>query len=201
MGRQENNEARRKAILDAALAEFSSKGFVCARVEDIARMAGVAKGTIYLYFKDKEALFNGLLEAGLAPARERAGNIWADGSLSLRDKLLRIYEPLFRAGEGSRRLQIMRLACAEGLRNPGLVAPYYRNLLAPLLDLHRENLRHLPEQQAPPPAWLEFPFLLAAPLIHGIMWQQMFGSEAELDLEAMYRAYLDMILPEKNRTD
>jgi len=46
--------ARREAILDAALDEFSARGFAAARLDDVARRAGVAKGTIYLYFKDKE---------------------------------------------------------------------------------------------------------------------------------------------------
>ena len=48
---------RREAILAAALEEFSARGFAAARLDDVARRAGVAKGTIYLYFRDKETLF------------------------------------------------------------------------------------------------------------------------------------------------
>ena len=48
--------ARRDAILDAALDEFSARGFAAARLDDVAKRAGVAKGTIYLHFKDKESL-------------------------------------------------------------------------------------------------------------------------------------------------
>ena len=43
--------------MNAALDEFVEKGFAAVRMEDIARRAGVAKGTIYLHFKDKETLF------------------------------------------------------------------------------------------------------------------------------------------------
>src|SRR5258708_2117646 len=59
--RAERSAARRDAILDAALDEFSARGFVATRLEDVARRAGVAKGTIYLYFRDKETLFAELI--------------------------------------------------------------------------------------------------------------------------------------------
>src|SRR5580704_4289063 len=52
--------ARRDAILEAALDEFSAKGFASARLDDVAKRAGIAKGTIYLYFTDKESLFQEL---------------------------------------------------------------------------------------------------------------------------------------------
>src|SRR6202040_177631 len=59
--------ARRDAILEAALDEFSAKGFAAARLDDVARRAGVAKGTIYLYFADKESLFQELIRAKMGP--------------------------------------------------------------------------------------------------------------------------------------
>jgi AcrR family transcriptional regulator len=48
---------RPRQILDAALEVFGEHGLAAARLEDIARTAGVSKGTIYLYFPNKEALF------------------------------------------------------------------------------------------------------------------------------------------------
>ena len=54
------SEDRRRSILNAALDEFEAKGFSAALVEDIAHRAGVSKGTIYGYFKGKEALLLGL---------------------------------------------------------------------------------------------------------------------------------------------
>ncbi len=51
-------ELRKSKILDVALKEFSEKGYDKALLEDIALKAGVAKGTIYLYYKDKKDLFN-----------------------------------------------------------------------------------------------------------------------------------------------
>src|ERR1700761_7277297 len=48
-------------ILDAALRVFAEKGFSAARMEDIAKAAGVTKGTIYLYFENKEQVFKSLV--------------------------------------------------------------------------------------------------------------------------------------------
>ena len=56
-GRGPDREARRQAILQAARQVFARKGFEPATLEAVAREAGLAKGTLYLYFKDKEALY------------------------------------------------------------------------------------------------------------------------------------------------
>ncbi|HUB84966.1 MAG TPA: TetR/AcrR family transcriptional regulator [Rhizomicrobium sp.] len=52
--------ARPQEILDAALACFAERGFAATRMDDIAARAGVTKGTIYLYFENKEAVFKTL---------------------------------------------------------------------------------------------------------------------------------------------
>ena len=65
--RKARSIAKREAILAAALDEFSERGFAAARLDDVARRAGVAKGTIYLYFRDKESLFQELIRAMLTP--------------------------------------------------------------------------------------------------------------------------------------
>ena len=54
--RAERAAERRQAIIEAALDEFIARGFAATRLDDIARRAGVAKGTIYLYFKNKSDL-------------------------------------------------------------------------------------------------------------------------------------------------
>src|SRR5580700_2937316 len=59
--------ARRAAIVQAALDEFCARGFAAARIDDVAARAGVAKGTIYLYFDDKEALFREIVTTMLVP--------------------------------------------------------------------------------------------------------------------------------------
>src|SRR5688500_7164354 len=60
-------ETRRAAILAAALEEFTARGYEGARLDDVAKRAGIAKGTIYLYFADKEALFQELVRSMVHP--------------------------------------------------------------------------------------------------------------------------------------
>jgi AcrR family transcriptional regulator len=55
--RAERAAERRQAIIDAALDEFIACGYAATRLDDVAKRAGVAKGTIYLHFEDKAALF------------------------------------------------------------------------------------------------------------------------------------------------
>src|SRR5882672_3654440 len=65
--RKARSAARREAILAAALEEFSARGFEATRLDDVARRAGIAKGTIYLYFRDKDSLFQELIRSMLTP--------------------------------------------------------------------------------------------------------------------------------------
>ena len=66
-GRAARAAERRQAIIEAALDEFVARGFAATRLDDVAKRAGVAKGTIYLHFKDKEALFQELIRTALVP--------------------------------------------------------------------------------------------------------------------------------------
>jgi len=63
--KEREKEARRLAILDAAKVIFKDKGFTLATMDDIARQAELAKGTVYLYYKSKEELLLGLVMRGL----------------------------------------------------------------------------------------------------------------------------------------
>lgn len=65
-------EERPGQILDAAFYEFGQRGLAGARLDDIARRANVAKGTIYLYFPNKEALFQEMIRATIVTALELA---------------------------------------------------------------------------------------------------------------------------------
>lgn len=69
MGRREDNKAKKRADLEAAaLRLFLSQGYHATSIEQVAAEAGVARGTFYLYFDDKEALFRSLVGAALDPA-------------------------------------------------------------------------------------------------------------------------------------
>ena len=65
-------DTRPAELLDAALDVFAEKGFAAARMEDIAARAGAAKGTLYLYFPSKEAVFEALVRSLIVPNLDRA---------------------------------------------------------------------------------------------------------------------------------
>src|SRR5512142_2985327 len=67
---QRRKDARPPEILDAALAVFAQKGFAATKLDDIAAKAGITKGTIYLYFDSKQALFEALARQSVGAARQ-----------------------------------------------------------------------------------------------------------------------------------
>ena len=81
-------DERPQQILDAALAVFDEEGLDRARLDDIARRAGVAKGTIYLYFPNKEELFREVVRQTVGSRLEAArGRVAAAPELSAEDQL------------------------------------------------------------------------------------------------------------------
>jgi AcrR family transcriptional regulator len=72
-------EARPEEILEAALAEFTERGFDAARMEDIGKRAGLSKAGVYLYFPSKTALLEALIEARVAPLAQQAQTLAQSG--------------------------------------------------------------------------------------------------------------------------
>ncbi len=79
-------EERPRQIIDAALEIFSEHGLAAARLDDIARLAGVSKGTIYLYFPNKEALFSEMVREMVGEAITSAQIRISGGTSSFVDK-------------------------------------------------------------------------------------------------------------------
>ncbi len=63
---------RPQEIVDAALDVFAERGFAAARLDDVAKRAGISKGTLYLYFPNKEELFKAVVRSAIVPNLERA---------------------------------------------------------------------------------------------------------------------------------
>src|SRR5579871_2195709 len=111
--RAEKSEARRQAIVTAALDEFCARGFAATRLDDVAARAGVAKGTIYLHFEDKENLFQELVRARMVPV---VGTLEAAfrTDLPLRVVVERAVDIFVRDIYETPRKQVMRLIISEG---------------------------------------------------------------------------------------
>lgn len=78
--RQRRKDARPGELMTAALEVFAERGFTATRLDEVARRAGVSKGTVYLYFESKEALFKAAVETAITPALEAAEALAEDAS-------------------------------------------------------------------------------------------------------------------------
>lgn len=72
---QRRKEARPEEILDAALQLFTEKGFSSTRMVDVAKAAGISKGTLYLYFDSKEAIFKDVVQQRITPQIDHVESI------------------------------------------------------------------------------------------------------------------------------
>jgi AcrR family transcriptional regulator len=196
---------RRTAILSAALDEFAARGFEATRLDDVARRAGVAKGTIYLYFRDKESLFQELVRAMVSPL------VGAITTAPLQDVPIRaviemIVDVFVNEIYDTRRKDVLRLIIAEGPRFPKLAEFYYREVIARVLPVLRARLTLAVERgELPHDALARFPQLLVAPGLMAIIWSSLFERFERLDVRALMHAHLDLLFgerraPERNAT-
>ena len=189
---QEGKE-RRQTILEAALEEFSARGFAATRLDDVARRAGIAKGTIYLYFRDKESLFQELVRAMVTPI---TGAIKAAAMRELPVRVLieLILDTFVNEIYGTRRKDVLRLIITEGARFPELAEFYYHEVIARVLPPVRERLRLAAKRgELANDALARFPQLLVAPALTAIIWSGLFERFAPLDVRELMRAHLELL--------
>jgi AcrR family transcriptional regulator len=188
---------RREAIIAAALEEFSVRGFAATRLDDVARRAGVAKGTIYLYFRDKESLFQELVRAMVSPL---VGAITTAPlhDLPIRAVIEMIADVFVNEIFGTRRKDVLRLIITEGPRFPKLAEFYYREVIARVLPILGARLTLAAERgELPNDALARFPQLLVAPALMAIIWGGLFERFKPLDVRALMRAHLDVLFGER----
>ena len=184
---------RRQAILDAALEEFAARGFAAARLDDVAQRARVAKGTIYLHFRDKESLFQELVRAMVSPL---IGAIEAAAlqDLPVRSLVELILDTFVNQIYSTRRKDVLRLIINEGGRFPELAEFYYREVIARVLPVVRERLRRAVERgELAHDALARFPQLIVAPGLTAIIWSGLFDRFAPLDVRGLMRAHLQLL--------
>ena len=198
--RAERTAERRAAIVEAALDEFIARGFAATRIDDIAKRAGVAKGTIYLHFKDKESMFEELIRTAIVPL---VGRIQGPPPLggTVRDAIEGFALAFIQEIASTRRGDIVRLIVAEGPRFPAIADFYYREVVSrglagmrALIELGiaRGEIRHT--------KLARFPQIMVAPALIAVIWQSLFSKHAPLDAIEMFRVHLDLIFGERRTT-
>jgi AcrR family transcriptional regulator len=188
---------RRAAIIAAGLDEFTARGFAATRLDDVAKRAGVAKGTIYLHFEDKEALFQELVRTALVPLIGNLTAMPAAGG-SVREILERFAEAFVRDVAETKRGDIVRLIMAEGTRFPSLADFYFREVVSRGLAGMRKLIEYgIARGEIRNERLADFPQIVVAPAMVAVMWQGLFGRHAPLDAVAMLKVHLDLIFGER----
>lgn len=191
---------RREAIIGAALDEFIARGFAATRLDDVAKRAGVAKGTIYLHFTDKEALFQELVRTALVPLAGRLMALPLAGG-SARAILESFAENFVREVALTRRGDIVRLIIAEGPRFPSLAEFYYHEVVERGIAGMRKLIEYgIARGEIKNEALARFPQIVVAPAMVAVIWQGLFGKHAPLDAMAMLKVHLDLIFEERRTT-
>ncbi|MFL6826126.1 MAG: TetR/AcrR family transcriptional regulator [Bradyrhizobium sp.] len=146
----EEDSSKRRQILDGASKVFMDLGFDGASMGEIARAAGVSKGTLYVYFTDKNRLFEAIVEREMLEQQKVAFNFdpERDVATTLREFGRAYIELLCRPGGGS----AIRTVMAIAERMPEVGRRYYDNVLAQTihrlacyLEAHLENNIAIPD--------------------------------------------------------
>jgi AcrR family transcriptional regulator len=143
--RQSNSRRRpvsRDALLAAALDVFLKHGFQAARIEDIAQLAGVGKGSVYLHFANKEELFQAVIDTGVGTRLGQAELLASEFQGSAAELLTTMFHNNLVEFWDSPSSGIHKLIVAESQRFPKLAASYQqaithraRTLVAGILEL------------------------------------------------------------------
>ena len=191
--RKRRKAARPSELTAAALALFVEKGYAATRLEDIAKRAGVSKGTLYLYFDSKEALFKAVIAEGILPVLAENEAIAAGHSGSAFALLERFLDTWWsRIGETAY-AGITKLMVAEAMNFPALAQYYNEQVIVRCRALVAQALERGMEtgefRRMDVPTAVD---LLTAPILMLLIWQYSFGA-CEC-VEVAPRAYLAMHL-------
>jgi AcrR family transcriptional regulator len=187
--------ARPVEILSAALASFAERGFAATRLDDVAARAGVTKGTLYLYFRNKEELFKAVVRQELVPTIELAEAMVANvttPSLVLLEQLVGLFARIIRSPLSA----IPKLVLTEAGNFPDLARFYLEEVVDRGMGLLRRILERGVEAGELRPIDTERAVMcVIAPLLLGMLWRHSFEQHAgrPLDIDALCRTHLDLL--------
>ncbi len=187
---------RRQLLLNAALDEFYEKGFSAARTEDIAQRVGLSKGTLYLYFPNKEQLFRALIESLTVPNIAALEQITATAP-SLRQALETFaqFAPVLVRTSGLPRL--MKVLISESQVFPDVITSYRKDVIERILAAFAKLLE---VAAARGEITLDDPMITArlvvAPVVLSALWQAVFAQEgvADIDLDSLFQTHVELLL-------
>ena len=194
--RRRRKAERPQEILEAAFVEFSRNGYAMTTLDRVAEHAGVTKGTIYVYFENKEHLFISMVrevtKAALDTVHEMLETHEGSTADLLRAQFSFIYQHIV---EDRRRREVLRMLIAEAPRFPELADRYHQEILRPCLDMLRQAIRRgMDRGEFRNSAIVDLPQIVIAPIALVDLWMMMFDDRQPLDMKAYFNAHLDLVL-------
>jgi AcrR family transcriptional regulator len=194
--RRRRKAERPQEILEAAFVEFSRNGYATTTLDRVAERAGVTKGTIYVYFENKEHLFISMVrevtKATLDTVHEMLETHEGSTADLLRAQFSFIYQHIV---EDRRRREVLRMLIAEAPRFPELADRYHQEILRPCLDMLRQAIRRgMDRGEFRNSAIIDLPQIVIAPIALVDLWMMMFDDRQPLDMKAYFNAHLDLVL-------
>ena len=193
--RELQKEARRIAIIDAALEEFTAQGFTATKLDDVAERAGIGKGTIYLYFDSKESLFEEVVRRNLLGGREMIENFIATFEGSTAELLTQHFRNMYLFTQNEKIPPLIAMVTGEAVRFPSLSRFFYDEVIKPSQDLMRRIVRRGIERG-------EFRAdvddlyiqILFAPVLLSALGRLQFSAIAPIDMAKYAEQHIDFIL-------
>lgn len=200
-------EDRPGEIGAAALKCFAERGFAACRLDDIAKRAGVTKGTLYLYFPSKEELFKEMVRQAIVPRIKEFEQLVADSNEPAPRQLERFVMAWPSMIATPDLGAIPKLIIAEAGNFPDLARFYFDEVISRARRLIIGVLRRGVERGEFRPVDPKVAFFsIVAPLLIAVLWQQTFAlyDKGKLDAEALCRSHVSILLrglePSEDRT-
>lgn len=185
---------RRAAILKAGLAVFAEHGFEAARLDAVAARAGVAKGTLYLYFRDKQALFEEIVRDAASPLIARFEAMAKIPDVPVLPLLETLFGIFVSQVLGTERKLVLRLVISEGPRFPGIAKFYYDEVAQRGLEIIRSLLeRGVARGEIKEKGLVDHPQLVIAPLLMAVLWDGLFQQHHAMDFNALARTHVALL--------
>ncbi|MBK9018631.1 MAG: TetR/AcrR family transcriptional regulator [Sulfuritalea sp.] len=195
--RQRRKEARPGELTAAALELFVEKGFAGTRLEDVAARAGVSKGTLYLYFDSKEALFKAVIQEGIVPILEAGAGLVDSFTGSSAELLRRLILEWWQRIGASSLAGVPKLMISEAGNFPELASYYNDTVITRGRELMRRVLQRGMARAEFRSVDLETAIdVIFAPVLMMLIWQYSLGACGcgKHDPETYLATHLDIAL-------